>query len=459
MASIALDFEAGQIAPDLEPDLDDLGRVNTVIAARRNGSQVTDADESGPLGTNAIGTYRSQVDINPESDDALKYHAHYHLVLGTDPDPRYPKVVVDLDANPDLAEDVSALDVGDLITLESLPQDLGQSEADLLATGYTEIIGSHRRIITFNARPGAILTHVGQLDNNGGLQTAGAELGAAITAEQVSFNVATTSGPTFTTSPPADARIIVRDREIMPVTGISALSDTFTRVVGAGSWGTSDSGHTYTLSDTSVASVNGTQGVLALSTTNAEKHATVSIGAHGLVDLSTWLTLGVTPTGAPINWGLMLRFTDVNNYYWADSQIATTGVITLRLIKRVSGVATQLTTTTAPIAHSTSVPRVLRAMYDPSTGTFASRIWSSDAAQPDTWHLSTTDSAVPAGTSAGVIARLATGNTNVTPVSFLFDNLTMYNPQTFTVTRDPDQRMAHPAAAEVKVYRPLRLTL
>lgn len=98
-------------------------------------------------------------------------------------------------------------------------------------------------------------------------------------------------------------------------------------------------------------------------------------------------------------------------------------------------------------------------MYDPSTGTFASRIWSSDAEQPDTWHLSTTDSAVPAGTSAGVIARLATGNTNATPVSFLFDNLTMYNPQTFTVTRDPDQRMAHPAAAEVKVYRPLRLTL
>lgn len=461
MASITLDFEARQIAPDLEPDLDDLGRINTVVVARHNGSQFTDTDTNGPLGTTAIGVYRSQVDINPESDSVLPQHAHYHLVLGTDPDPRYPQVTVELtNASPEFTAEVAALDVGDLITLENLPEDLGQSTIDLLILGYTEIVGSHTRRITFNCRQGGILTHVGMLDGDAEatLQTTGAELGTAITAEQVTFNVVTTSGPSFTTSPPAGARIIVRDREVMTVTGVTALRDTFTRSVAASSWGTSDSGHTYQLNSTGF-SVNGTQGVIALSALNDERHATALVGAHGFVDVSVAQTLAVTPTGAGINWGILLRYTDVNNYYWADVQVQTTSVLTLRLVKRVSGVATSLTTVTAPITHSTSVPRVLRAMYDPSTGTFASRIWSSDAEEPTAWQLSTTDSAVPAGTRAGVIARLMTGNTNVQPVNFAFDNLVMNNPQEFTVTRDPDQRMAHPDASDVRVYRPLRLVL
>lgn len=454
-----LDFDVGEIADPLEPDIDDFGRINTVIAKRRNSDQVIDSDTDGPLGTAAIGEYQTQVNVNPELVSELPQHARYHLIINTDPAPRYPTVIADFDAAPARAAEFAAVDVGGILGLQSIPEDLGEPTADVLVPGYTEVIGSHRRTIAFNGLRGGILTHVGQLDANGGLQTSGAQLGGAVGSEQTSFNVTTTTGPVFTSSPPAGAQIIVRDREVMTVTGINALNDTFTRTVAAGSWGTSTSGHTYTLSDASIGSVNGTQGVLALSTVNVEKHATASLGVHGLVDLSTWLTLGVTPTGAPINWGLLLRYTDVNNYYWADAQIATTGVITLRLIKRVAGVATQITTTTAPVAHSTTVPRVLRAMYDPSTGTFASRIWSSDASDPLAWQLSTTDTAVPAGTRAGVIARLMTGNTNTTPVSFLYDNLTVYTPQLFTVTRDPDLRMDHPDEADVLVYRPLRLTL
>lgn len=231
MSLVTLDFEAGEIGDPLEPDIDDLGRINVVIAASSTG-QATGSDDDGPLGTEAIGTYRSRVDINPEDDDALPQHAHYHLVLGTDPDPRYPQVVVDLDANPTLAEDVSTMDVGDVLALESLPNDLGQPEADLLVLGYTEVVGTHRRVIAFNTRPGAILTHVGMLDGDDAacLQTAGAELDTAITADQVSFAVATTSGAVFTTSPPTGAQILVGGREVMTVTAIAggASPQTFT---------------------------------------------------------------------------------------------------------------------------------------------------------------------------------------------------------------------------------------
>lgn len=231
MATATLDFDAGQIADPLEPDIDDLGTINVVIAASFTG-QATDSDTDGSLGTDAIGTYRSQVDINPEDDDALPQHAHYHLVLGTDPDPRYPQVAVDLtEQDADFIADVSTIDIGDLLTLQSIPADLGQPAADILISGYTEVIGSHTRTIAFNTRPGAILTSVGILDGDDTacLQTAAAH-SSAITAEATTFNVATDSGPIFTTSPPVGARIIVRDREVMTVTAISGGSSpqTFT---------------------------------------------------------------------------------------------------------------------------------------------------------------------------------------------------------------------------------------
>lgn len=225
MASLTLDFEAGNIGDPLEPQIDDFGRINEVVASRRNGSQAIATDTDGPLGSDTIGIYRSRVDVNPLFDSDLPQHAHYHLVLGTDPDPRFPQVVVDLDANPDLAADVSAIDIGDLLALQTIPAELGQATADLITPGYTEVIGSHRRVITFNTRQGGILTHVGQLDGDAEacLQTAAAHC-SAITAEQVVFNVATDSGPVFTTSPPAGAQILVGGREIMTVVSITGTS-------------------------------------------------------------------------------------------------------------------------------------------------------------------------------------------------------------------------------------------
>lgn len=231
--AVTLDFEGGQVVDPLEPDIDDLGRINVVVASRRNGGSAIARDENGALGTATIGAYESKVDINPESDTALPYHAAYHLTLGTDPDPRYAQVTVDLtEQDATFITEVSAVDIGDLLELQNLPEDLGQPTAELLVLGYTEVVGTHTRRITFNTRPGGILTNVGQLDGDGAacLQTSGAQLSSSITAEQVSFSVATTSGPIFTTSPPTGAKIVVADREVMTVTAISGSSSpqTFT---------------------------------------------------------------------------------------------------------------------------------------------------------------------------------------------------------------------------------------
>lgn len=154
-ASLALDEDADEVAPPLAPDLDDLLTRNEVIAARPDGSSSRAVDQDGPLGVDTIGRAKQQVDVNPQHDLLLANHAGWWLHKGTTQAPRFPRVTVDLDAAPSLADTASAVDGDDRITLDNVdvtvaPPDL----VDLLVVGYTETIGTHRRLITYNCVPG-----------------------------------------------------------------------------------------------------------------------------------------------------------------------------------------------------------------------------------------------------------------------------------------------------------------
>ena len=232
MASITLDFLAAHIKEPLDPDIDDLGRSNVITAKGPGGEETTVSLDTGPLGTASIGRNPKDVNANPLSDDMLVQIASNRLALATEPGPRYPTITVNLDAHPGLTAVVAALDVGDRLSLQSLPPELGRPTADTLVLGYTETIGTHSRVFAFNSDRGEILSHVGVLDGDASacLQTSGAQLGGSITDSQTSFTVATTSGPVFTTSPPAGAKIIVNGRDVMTVNSISGASSpqTFT---------------------------------------------------------------------------------------------------------------------------------------------------------------------------------------------------------------------------------------
>lgn len=459
MASVTLDFESGHIGPDLEPDLDDLGRINIVTAARRNGSEYTDTDTDGPLGTTAIGDYHTRVDVNPDSDAALPQHAHYHLVLGTDPDPRYPSVSVDLtEQDAAFTSDVAAIDVGDLVALTSLPEDLGQPTADLLALGYTEVVGSHTRTIAFNTRQGGILTHVGMLDGNAqaGLQTAGAQLAGDITAEQVSFPVSTTSGPLFTTTPPTGAQIIVRDREIMTVSTVASVAtDTFTRSVSNG-WGTATSGQAWSvLSTTSNYSVDGTRGEMLVGATLSNRTALIDIGSLN-AQAVVHVPVPILASGASYFANLFIRAsTDFMNAYYARIEFNTTPSALMRMARFVSNASTLLGSAVSLGAYS--VGQVWAIRFEVMGETLRAKAWNTSGSEPEDWQETVTDSTITSGTMLGFRAIANTGAS--IPYTQEWDNLEVINPQTFTVTRDPDQRMTHPEAGSVKVYRPLRLTL
>ncbi|GLI00303.1 hypothetical protein [Phytohabitans aurantiacus] len=206
---LELDFDAGQIAPPIDPDIDDQHVRNDVTVKRSNGSSARAVQETGPLNVNdpaddpdGVGRYDTQYDVNTASDTVLPDIAGWRLHLGTTPDIRYPQVTVDLDAAPALEADTDAVNIGDLITIDNLEADL----VSLMVLGYTETIGSHRRTITFNCVP-ASPYNVFVLDESR-LDTGGSDLATAEDTTSTAWSLDVTGTALWsTTAEPYDLRV------------------------------------------------------------------------------------------------------------------------------------------------------------------------------------------------------------------------------------------------------------
>jgi hypothetical protein len=207
--ALELDFAAKQIAPPFEPVIDDLAARNDVTVKRRDGGSVRMVDQDGPLGVDAIGRIATEPTVNVLGDGMLGDQAGWLLHEGTDGSIRWPQVTIDLDhpsytGNPALAADVTAVDVGDLVTIANLDPELHPDLAELIVEGYVDRIGIRRRVITFKCAPGAPF-RVGIYADDDETpdpdapmrrDTAGAELAAEFEAgTDTTMSVATTLGP------------------------------------------------------------------------------------------------------------------------------------------------------------------------------------------------------------------------------------------------------------------------
>lgn len=162
--ALQLDFEGGQISPDVAPALDDRHTRNDITANRRNGSSARAVRETGPLNVNdpisdpdGVGRYDTTVEVNTADDAALPQHAYWHLHRGTVDDPRYAELTVDLDRAPDLRAAVDAVEIGDRITISNMPTDWQQDPGDLIVVGIRESYppgtAGRRRTVTFVTIP------------------------------------------------------------------------------------------------------------------------------------------------------------------------------------------------------------------------------------------------------------------------------------------------------------------
>ncbi|HCT81745.1 MAG TPA: hypothetical protein DGT23_35230, partial [Micromonosporaceae bacterium] len=201
-APIALDYAAKDISPPFDPEPDEQHVANDREVKRRGGSSARRELTSGPLSTQdppaGVGRYDDSITVDAYSDDQLEHIANWRLALGTVDAERYPRVRVDLAARPALIPTIMAADSGSRITVANLPDWLPPDDADLIVEGYREAIGFFTWDFVFNCSPGGVYSSVGRWD------TVASVLKTAVNSTATSWDVATTSGPLWTTDDAQD---------------------------------------------------------------------------------------------------------------------------------------------------------------------------------------------------------------------------------------------------------------
>ena len=199
--------------------------------------------------------------------------------------------------------------------------------------------------------------------------------------------------------------------------------DLFSRVV-AGGWGSTTTGQAWANTGGAAGdySVNGSVGVVSNGSLNVTRITTFDTGFSDHDTMYTWITPAAVPTGTgPFSNGLLVRYTDTNNYYFAHVDINVGNTVTLRIRKRVLGVNTNITETfTLPVTHVGSNQYIIRAAV--CGNTIKAKAWVSTVAEPD-WILTVRDFDLTTGTRTGQRSILDPGVTNALPVIWQFDNL------------------------------------
>lgn len=181
---------------------DDLDVHNIVTASQRDGGKSTAQDDDGPLGTqpppDGVGEYRQTVDVNvADETSALPATANWWLRRGTVNLPRFPTLVIDLNAKPSIISAVEAVDVGSVITITGYREYVIR----LIVLGWVEVIGTHTRTITFTCVPDQQFV-VGEWDATDSLwdsKTTTLKTGVNSSATALTFTTASSKGIWSTT--------------------------------------------------------------------------------------------------------------------------------------------------------------------------------------------------------------------------------------------------------------------
>ncbi|MEU9972354.1 hypothetical protein [Streptomyces sp. NPDC051014] len=233
----------------------------------------------------------------------------------------------------------------------------------------------------------------------------------------------------------------------------SAVRDTFTRTVASG-WGTASVGGSWSTAggSSSEYAVNGSVGTHSQTSVNVSRYSLLPSPSAD-VDLVGDFASSALAVGGPEYMGLVARYLDGNNLYYARCGFATNQTITLVLQKRVAGVQTDLTTVTVPYTHVVGAFERIR--FQVVGSVLRAKLWDVGTPEPVTWQATAMDTALTAAGSIGVRTVLSSLNTNTLPVTTSVDNFTLLNPQTFTVARSINGVIkAHAAGQPISLAHP-----
>ncbi len=438
--AFALDYTAdGHVFPPLEPTDDDQKARNDVEVKRENGSssRLTEESSDVELSIPNIGRRDESVTLNLATDDQTGPMAGLRLHLGTWPGYRYPTVAMNFSVATDLIADFCGADLAFRTTIDHPPDDIGPDQVDLIVEGYTETLEQFAWPIQANCSPYGpwhifrTAETTGDSDAFVGyLVPTSCVLAASLDTTQTAVDILTT--PPWSTSsddwtPPAP---VVVDGEAMNVSGVGyTVQDTYTRSV-TDDWGTTTSGHPYTLQGIAADfDVTGTAGTIQPTTTGSRRSARVDIGTTDF-DLRVEVAMNATPATGTNSAGLLGRMTDIDNYYLARFQVSTTGTVTLFIDKRAAGVTTTVASALSTLTHVDAAFKTIRFRGD-GTQLWA-KVWDTASTEPPGWTVSTTDPDVVSGTAAG---PYGINNTAVVTHVYSYDNFVTLNPMRLTVAR------------------------
>lgn len=485
----ALDYAAGHISDPFEPTDDDQRLRNEITARRTDGGEYTYAKTTGPQNTgdpaedvDAVGVYDEGIEVNVADDTQLPDQASWRVFLSTVDEDRYPLVRVDLAANPDLADELTGLNPGDRVTIANPPEWLPPGPIELIVEGGTEPIGHPNDWdMQLNASPGTpwLVAYVAASAAAAGpnmpnrLDTGSSHLVNAVDADDTAFLVHTPPDGIVDRAPwiisagladapnlkpthfPFDLRL---GGETVRATAITPFAyDSFTRTVGAGSWGTSDGGQAWTLvgGTASERSVDGTRGLVALPSTPSTIRLQTLPDSIADCEIRARISVDQIATGDSLLPGVLMRYTSATDFYRARLHFGLSGALSVSVTRG----STQIGSTVAlPHPYTAGAEFEIRARLIGHR--ILARVWRTGTVEPQRWHCDETVTSSTIGTGQiGCTASAFSGNTNVSPVC-RFDRYEVITPQRATVTRSINTiEKSHAADAPVSLAQPAPVPL
>jgi hypothetical protein len=199
------------------------------------------------------------------------------------------------------------------------------------------------------------------------------------------------------------------------------IYDTFTRTV-SNSWGTADSGQTWTNTGGSTTdfSVSGSQALAAVNSVNNSRWGTLPTGQADF-DVTASFATDKLAVGGSQFCSLAGRHTDTDNTYLARLEFTTTQVVNLTIRKRVAGTETLIgSTITTALTHAAGTRFAVR--FRGSGTTLQAKVWLASGSEPGTWTDTVTDSSITTGYRVGARCILSSSNTNTLPVTYSIDD-------------------------------------
>jgi hypothetical protein len=243
--------------------VDDLQGVrNDSTVTRLNGSSGRSVVTTGPLSTLppplGIGTgYDENVTLNLHSDDQTALHAGWRTHIGTWDEARFPQVNLSLEKNPALIPAVCRIDTGSRMRITPpLLKQLPPDAIDQLVLGYEENISQFSWRLAFACQPygpyGVAVADDAVLGRADVDASQASQLNAGITPTATSMQIATTSGPLWTTDPAQHPLLIRMGGETIRVDSVGATIINANPYLDTGLTGWTGAGATLGLATTPV---------------------------------------------------------------------------------------------------------------------------------------------------------------------------------------------------------------